>query len=124
MNKIEFIARVRHLGWVCYQIAVHQNFNVKPSHEQLASLKNGVQFALNNPKMTSKENHENWMKMKASQGWKFGLAKDFTSKTHPDMVPFDELPEVEKRKDGMDKIMNEEAEVLWDTLMTEYCGVL
>lgn len=114
MKKIEFIARIRHLGWICYQIACDQDYNEIPNEDQLESLKQGVKFALEHPNMTSEENHDNWMKMKASQGWIYGPVKDFEKKEHPDMVPYDDLPEIEKRKDKMDRIINRLAEELYD----------
>ena len=112
-TQLEFIARIRHIGWICYQIAAGQPYNIEPNEDQLNSLMQGVEFALENPNMTSEENHENWMKMKKSQGWVYGPVKDFEKKTHPDMVPFNHLPEIEKKKDRMDKIINEEAVKLY-----------
>jgi len=111
------MARIRHLGWACYQMGAGQEGNFEPSQDQLISLMQGVKFALDNPGMTSEENHDNWMIMKASQGWKWGKRKDFTKKEHPDMVPFDDLPDVEKKKDFMDRIMNDKAEILWEYLI-------
>lgn len=116
MNKIEFMVRVRHIGWVCYQIAADQEYNEQPSDDQLQSLINGVKFALAHPDMTPEENHDNWMQMKEAQGWVYGTEKDMTKKTHPDMVPFGELPEVEKRKDIMDNAANRLALELWELL--------
>lgn len=114
MDKIEFIARVRHIGWVCYQIASGQEYNGLPNEDQLKSLMNGVRYALENPNMTAEENHNNWMRMKESQGWVYGPTKDFDKKTHPDMVPFDDLPEIEKKKDIMDSIATKLAlELFW-----------
>jgi len=116
IDKIEFMARIRHLGWICYQIACEQDYNEEPTKDQLDSLKQGVKYALEHPNMTSEENHENWMKMKVSQGWKYGSKKDFIKKEHPDLIPYDELPDIEKRKDKMDRIMNDLANKLWDMI--------
>lgn len=113
MDKIEFIARIRHMGWVCFQIAAGQPYNMYPTIDQLDSLKQGVEYALDNPNMTPEQNHENWMRMKVSQGWKYGKVKDFDKKTHPDLVPFDNLPEIEKKKDIMDNLMNKMAKSLF-----------
>ncbi|KKN38243.1 hypothetical protein LCGC14_0755510 [marine sediment metagenome] len=116
MDKIEFIARIRHLGWICFQIAAGQSYNIKINDDQFRSLLNGVQYALRNPNASAEENHENWMKMKISQGWVYGEKKDFNKKTHPDLVPFNDLPEIEKKKDIMDNLMNKLAINLWDDL--------
>ena len=116
LPKQEFIARVRHIGWICYQIACGQDYNEQPNVDQLKSLMQGVMFALQNPNATPEENHDNWMKMKESQGWKYGPIKDFEKKEHPDMVPFNELPEMEQKKDIMDSIANRLALELWESL--------
>lgn len=116
MDQIEFIARLRHLAWCAYQLGAGQPFNISPNQDQLDSLKQGVKFALENPNMTSKENHNNWMKMKASQGWVYGSIKNFKNKTHPDMVPYEDLPEVERAKDDMDRFIQKESEKLWNEI--------
>lgn len=114
MSKIEFIAAVRHLGWVCYQMGAGQPYNIQPNSDQLASLKQGVEFALSRPEMSPRENHDNWMRMKELQGWVYGPVKSFEKKTHPDLVPFGQLPKVEKDKDIMDCMMNYEASRIYD----------
>jgi len=119
MDKIEFIANIRHFGWICFQIAADQKYNIDFNEDQFKSLLDGVKYALMNPDATAEENHENWMKMKISQGWIYGLKKDFVKKTHPDLVLFDDLPEIEKKKDIMDNLMNKLALKLWNVLERE-----
>ena len=113
-SREEFIARIRHLGWCCYQIAAGQDYNIEPNKDQYESLLQGVKFGLQNLDMTPEQNHENWMKCKTEQGWVYGEVKDFKKKTHPDLVPFDELPKIEADKDIMDAMMNKEANKLYD----------
>jgi hypothetical protein len=48
--------------------------------------------------VSAKENHENWMKDRIDQGWKFGKVKSSEKKTHPSLIDYDELPDGEKRK--------------------------
>jgi hypothetical protein len=119
ISKEEFIARIRHMGWICYQMGANQPYNIEPNKDQLDSLINGVKYALDNPNMTPEQNHKNWMKCKIEQGWVYGEVKDFEKKTHPDIVPFDELPKVEKDKDIMDKLITKEAERLFNMLYKE-----
>jgi len=114
MNKVEFIARIRHLAWCAYQMGVGQAFNPKINNDQLESLKDGIKFQLENPNCTPEENHNNWMKMKKKQGWIYGETKNFIKKTHPDLVPYDELPEVERIKDEMDMMAHREALKLYE----------
>ena len=114
MEREEFIAEVRHIGWIAYQIAVGQEYNEKINNDQMVSLLDGIEYLDANPDITPEENHNNWMKMKVSQGWVYGGVKDFEKKTHPDLVPFDELPEVERRKDINDAVTHKLAVKLWD----------
>lgn len=41
------------------------------------------------------------MKEKVDAGWVFGEIKDADAKTHPCIVPYDELPEFQKKKDHL-----------------------
>ena len=43
--------------------------------------------------------HISWMAQKESDGWKYGKTKDANKKTHPCMVPFEELPKDQQFKD-------------------------
>ena len=59
----------------------------------------GVRFRIENPDAPPRASHENWMKHKQAEGWVFGEKKSGADKTHPCMVPFDQLPEDQQRKD-------------------------
>lgn len=45
------------------------------------------------------------MAQKANDGWVYGPVKDPEAKTHPCMVPFDELPYVQRKKDAIFRAM-------------------
>jgi hypothetical protein len=45
--------------------------------------------------------HQHWMDAKLAEGWTYGPIKDVATKTHPSLVPYDELPFVERAKDGL-----------------------
>ena len=116
IKREEFIAHIRHIGWVVYQIAVKQPYNEEMNKDQFESLLDGIRFQDEHPDNTPSENHENWMRMKESQGWVYGEVKDFDKKTHPDLVPFNELPEVEQLKDTVDSTTHMMANELWNQL--------
>jgi hypothetical protein len=117
MSREEFIASVRYIGWIYYQIAAGQTYNEEPNEDQFNSLLDGVKYSDKHPNTTLEQNHENWMKMKVSQGWKYGPIKDFNLKTHPDLVPFNDLPEIEKRKDIADHVGHRLASELWEKIL-------
>jgi hypothetical protein len=43
--------------------------------------------------------HASWMAQKESDGWEYGKTKNEDKKTHPCMMPFDELPKDQQFKD-------------------------
>ena len=47
----------------------------------------------------SKNVHEVWAETRISQGWKYGEQRNDELKTHPCLVPYDELHEEEKEYD-------------------------
>lgn len=116
MDRNGFIAEIRHIGWVSYQIAVGQPYNEQINKDQMDSLIDGIAYMDANPDVTPEENHNNWMRMKESQGWVYGPVKDFEKKTHPDLVPFNGLPIVEQRKDINDAVIHKLASELWEYL--------
>ncbi len=44
----------------------------------------------------SKNVHEVWAATRISQGWKYGKERNDELKTHPCLIPYEELPEEEK----------------------------
>ncbi|MBQ1276067.1 MAG: hypothetical protein IIY15_02535 [Flavobacteriales bacterium] len=47
----------------------------------------------------SKNVHEVWAKNRIEQGWTYGETRNDALKQHPCLVPYEELPEVEKMYD-------------------------
>ena len=66
--------------------------------ETLESTISAIKFHLAND-LTPEESHDLWMKTKLELGWKYGEVKDVEKKTHPDLVPYEDLPIQEKLKD-------------------------
>jgi hypothetical protein len=60
-----------------------------------------VAAALADPERTPEQNHQGWYERLIADGWRHGSIKDEVAKTHPDLVPFDQLPEHEKQKDRL-----------------------
>jgi len=63
------------------------------------SARYGVMYRLMNPGSPPSAQHEVWREFKAKDGWVFGEEKDADKKTHPCMVPYEELPQAQKSKD-------------------------
>ena len=47
----------------------------------------------------AKNVHEVWAESRIAQGWRYGEERNDTLKHHPCLVPYEELPEVEKAYD-------------------------
>lgn len=47
----------------------------------------------------SKNVHEVWAETRISQGWTYGEQRNDELKTHPCLIPYEELPEEEKEYD-------------------------
>ncbi len=72
---------------------------------QYDSVLSGVEFHLLNPDATDSSSHEEWLAYKKADGWVYGETKDEEKKTHPCMVPFDELPPEQQKKDANFKMI-------------------
>ena len=47
----------------------------------------------------AKNNHDHWAQKRLDEGWRHGHRRSDHEKEHPDLVPYDELPESEKEYD-------------------------
>lgn len=100
-HAITVIAQAVHESIRAYQAALGER--ASPPWEQAGEMqqwsRDAVEFALSHP--TPGAQHEEWISAKRRDGWTFGPTKDLAKKTHPSLVPFDQLPESEKAKDAM-----------------------
>lgn len=47
------------------------------------------------------QSHESWSAEKLASGWRYGPTKDAEAKTHPCLVPFEQLPREQQTKDHL-----------------------
>ena len=47
----------------------------------------------------SENNHDHWARRRIEEGWIYGMMRDDTRKTHPDLVPYRDLSNDEKEYD-------------------------
>ena len=79
----------------------HRHHGTKHPEYQVRENVASVAAALADPERTPEQNHQGWYERLIADGWQRGPTKDETAKTHPDLVPFDQLPEHEKQKDRL-----------------------
>jgi len=61
----------------------------------------GVMFVRANPEAGDTAQHDSWAEQKYADGWVYGEVKDPVAKTHPCLVPFEELPHHQQFKDKL-----------------------
>ena len=47
----------------------------------------------------AENNHDHWARQRIEAGWIYGPQRDDARKTHPDLVPYGDIPESEKDYD-------------------------
>jgi hypothetical protein len=101
---VQSIARVCHEANRAYCQSIGDNsqpdWGSAPDWQK-QSAENDVRFHLENPNAAPSHLHEEWLKEKHAAGWKYGPVKDPDKKTHPCFVPYEELPEEQKKKDAL-----------------------
>ena len=100
--KIEDIAKVSHEVNAAFCLAFG-DYSQAPweyaAKWQKESSINGVKFHIDNPKALPSHSHDSWLKEKEKNGWTYGEIKNYDKKTHPCMVPFEDLTDQQKAKD-------------------------
>jgi hypothetical protein len=103
-NKIGWIAKVCHQAnkaW-CESDGDHSQKDWFEAEDwQKESAITGVVFRLGNPDAKEDAQHNAWMEDKIKDGWVYGEVKDAEKKTHPCLVPFDQLPLFQQKKDKL-----------------------
>jgi hypothetical protein len=99
-----------HIAEICHQAnkvwcemngdATQVDWNESPDWQRESAI-NGVKFRLENPDAGHDAMHNNWMKEKIEAGWVYGEVKDAEAKIHPCIVPFEELPLFQQKKDKL-----------------------
>ena len=103
-NKILAIAKACHQAnkaWCESDGDSSQNNWEDAESWQRDSAISGVKFRLENPDAPASAMHDNWSKEKVADGWVYGEVKDVEKKTHPCLVPFEELPLFQQKKDKL-----------------------
>ena len=104
--NIEQIARIAHETNRAYCETLGDMSQTRwedaPQWQQESAIK-GVQFHLDayarghHPAPSA--SHDSWLAQKRADGWVYGPVKDPVAKTHPCVVPYDELPVEQRIKD-------------------------
>jgi hypothetical protein len=66
---------------------------------QKSTIRQGIAFVIENPQAGPGDSHRSWLDVKLAEGWNYGPVKDPERKTHPCIVPYEDLPAEQKAKD-------------------------
>ena len=47
----------------------------------------------------AQNNHDQWARSRIEEGWRYGEMRNDVDKLHPDLLPYEQLPETEKEYD-------------------------
>lgn len=115
MNAIE-IARVCHEANRAYCLSIGDDsqvaWDVAPIWQRDSAIA-GVAFRLDHATALPSAQHDAWCAAKWADGWKHGTVKDATAKTHPCLVPYDQLPEEQRRKDALFQAIVDTRTLTW-----------
>ena len=101
----EFVAKLCHEVNRSYSLALDEA-NVLPIWEDLdldlrLSIVRGVNHVATNDELTARDMHYVWLEDKKNQGWRYGVTKSIEHKTHPNLVPYDQLHQTQQVKDDI-----------------------
>ena len=69
------------------------NYMPQPIDTSRVELPKGIEELL---ERLAKNGHEVWAEQRVKDGWRYGFRRDDAHKKHPDLVPYEELPESER----------------------------
>lgn len=100
LELIEHIASECHEANRVYCISIgdtsHKSWAEAPDWQK-STVRTGVIKAIEGA--TPRDLHGSWMAQKIAEGWVHGEIKDPEKKTHPCIVPYDQLPHFQRQKD-------------------------
>jgi len=101
---------VRDIAKVCHEVnrayceaigdETQLAWDVAPDWQRQSAI-DGVMHAIEHPDDTPESQHEEWMIGKLAAGWVYGEVKDAEAKTHPCLVPYEQLPAEQRVKDHL-----------------------
>lgn len=62
------------------------------------SIQKGIEYKIGNPTASAGKMHNVWMEYRISHGWEYGEKLDEVKKLHPNLVPFNDLSDMEQKK--------------------------
>jgi hypothetical protein len=103
-SKFEMCAALSHEANRLYCLSIgdssQPHWEDAPDWQKKSALL-GVTYRITAQDWTPDRSHASWMDEKVHDGWTYGDVKDPIKKTHPCMVPYEQLPEAQRVKDSI-----------------------
>ena len=103
-SDLTFIAKVCHEANKAYCESMgdgsQKSWDQAEEWQRESAIK-GVAYRMNNPDAPRSAQHDAWTQDKINDGWVYGEVKDAQAKTHPCIVPYDQLPIEQQKKDAL-----------------------
>lgn len=105
-DLVERCAIAAHNANAALRVALGEELHPWPrlSAEVQAGVRRGVRM-LSSSDATPQELHASWVMNKLATGWVYGPVQDNEAKVHPCLVPFEELPEAQRAKDDLFRLV-------------------
>lgn len=101
-QQIEQAARILHNWNRAYCATIgdppDQLWEQMPEHQR-ESRQSAIRFVLENPQASPEDIHQEWTRSRTEEGWTLGTVRNEDLKTHPNLVPYGELPTAQRTKD-------------------------
>jgi hypothetical protein len=81
-------------------VPLQPGFDAAPNEMRTSSVA-GVEWRLAHRGAPASAQHNEWMRSKLADGWTLGPTRDADLKTHPALVPYEQLPVEVQLKDKM-----------------------
>jgi predicted transcriptional regulator len=101
LDKIAVLAHESNRLWCELHGDQSQASYVDAPDWQKDSVHTGVGKIASGEITTPEQAHDSWAQQKFEDGWQHGEVKDPEAKTHPALVPYDQLPPEQKAKDSI-----------------------
>ena len=77
----------------------YQLLGQKPCEDTSSTVPSTVKYLLNHSEVSIQDLHALWVLSMTKQGWVYGEQVDTVAKTHPQIVPYDQVDQNEQFKD-------------------------
>lgn len=80
---------------------IHKIIENEETKQKIQGVAKAVDYILSSEEISPEAMHNEWVDCKRRSGWTYGEKQSIENKTHPCLVPFDELSKEQREKDNL-----------------------